>query len=113
MGQAKKVFSEQVEEKELIRDLINFLSEILPKNELSGAQEGIAKKIVAENGVNSLSEKQKQVIDGFIEYYKRQHTCTICKGYNVSNLNEYIEIADNKEGLCPTCQYDLEKLNKE
>ena len=87
-------------------ELIDFLKKLLEKDELNGAIEGIAKQVIAK-GVKSMSEKQTNVINEFVDSYRNQYECERCSNGNVSTLTDYIFIAEN--GLCPMCEYDREK----
>jgi hypothetical protein len=113
MGQFKKTSTEQMEEKASTKELMDFLQELLSRKELQDAHEGIAKKIIAEKGISSLSQKQKDIIFCFIESYKKAHKCknALCEGG--LKLVEYIEIADSENGYCTMCQYEEERLNRE
>jgi hypothetical protein len=48
-----------------------------------------------------MSEKQKNVVDTFVENYKMKNQCDRCVNGNISALTDYIVVADN--GLCPMC----------
>jgi hypothetical protein len=106
MGRAK----EQMLRDEYDEDFTSFLKTLLEQDRLQGALQGIAKQAISK-GVNSLSEKQKEVVDNFIEQYKEKNVCERCSNGNVSSLSDYIEIAD--DGLCSMCQYDREKYMRD
>lgn len=91
-------------------ELIDFLKELDKRDELEGALSGITKQALGK-GVRSLSTIQKAVIDGFVEKYRKNHTCEMCSNGNVSTLMDYIEIED--EGICSMCQYDRDKFMRD
>jgi len=91
-------------------DLINFLKQLLEREELNGAIDGIAKQVVTK-GVKSMTGNQKPAIDSFVENYKEEHVCERFSNENVGSLTDYIFIAEN--GLCPACEYDREKYMRE
>lgn len=106
MGQAKKWMMEN----EYNEDLTVFLKQLLEKDQLSGAIEGITKQLI-DKGVDSLKGAQKPVIDSFVENYTSKIVCERCSNGNVSVLTDYIFIDEN--GLCPMCEYDREKFMEE
>ena len=108
MGRAKEKMIED-EECDYLND---FLKQLLERDELQGALFGIA-KVVITKGESSLSDKQKNVLDSFIENYKKHNSCEKCSNGNISNLTDYIEVADNSWNLCPMCEYDREKYISE
>jgi excinuclease UvrABC ATPase subunit len=110
MGQAKKQMMDRVEEERNNKEIVDFLKNLYDRDELKNPIDGIAKYLF-QNGIHSLSEKQKAVVDNFIEGYKNRHSCKNCQGDNISNLSDYIEIADC--GLCPMCQYEQEQLERD
>jgi hypothetical protein len=106
MGQAKKAMMENEEN----NDLIDFLTTLEERDELSGAVAGITKQIKTK-GVNSMSQNQEKTINGFVEKYKQANDCEMCLGGNIGSLTEYIYI--NDYGLCPSCQHSKEKFMKD
>lgn len=101
---------QQMLDDEAHAELVDFLKELDSRDELQGALSGIAKQAIGK-GVRSLSDKQKAVIDSFVDNYRRNHTCEMCSNGNVSTLMDYIEIED--EGICSMCQYDRDKFMRE
>ncbi|HRE77125.1 MAG TPA: hypothetical protein PLL09_04785 [Flavobacterium sp.] len=109
MGQAKKRMLELESE----NDLEDFLSQILDSNIiLHPAVSGIARQVL-DKGVESMSERQKNVIDNFVNNFKNDHSCNGCVDGNIGSLTDYIYIFDNSDNLCPTCQNSWDKLMKE
>jgi hypothetical protein len=108
MGQVKQHMLDQ----EYNSDLTEFLKELIDREEINDVPLGIAKQVV-DKGVDSMSEKQKIVIEGFVESYKKDIVCERCSNGNVSNLTDYISIKDNTWDLCPMCQYDKEQFMKD
>jgi hypothetical protein len=106
MGQ----FKSRMMQDEQDSDLKEFLSNLLKKEELQVAIEGITKQVI-DKGVDSMSEIQRNTINNFVDGYKKKHPCKRCTNDNVSSLSDYIEIADEK--LCPICQYELAQLEKD
>ncbi|GAB3636738.1 hypothetical protein GCM10027422_23280 [Hymenobacter arcticus] len=106
MGQAKKIAMEQEE----YSGVTEFLEELLRRHELNGALAGVAKQVI-DKGPSSMSERQKEVMDGYIESYKSKYICSRCDNDNVTSLMDYTEIAD--EGMCYACQNDLEKIMRD
>lgn len=106
MGQAEQ----WIMENEYNGDLTEFLKQLLEKDELSGAIEGIAKQLIGK-GVDSLKGAQKPVIDSFVKNYTSKIECERCSNGNVSTLTDYIFIDENS--LCPMCEYDREKFMEE
>ena len=102
MGQAKR----QMEENEANGNLIEFLEELLKQDSLTGALEGIAKQVV-DKGIESMTARQNEVIESFVEKFKKDHECDRCSNGNVTSLLDLIFIEEN--GLCPMCEYDKEK----
>lgn len=92
------------------QDKIDFLTKIIEREELSGAQEGIAKQAIGK-GLSSLSSKQEAILESFINEYRKKNECERCLNGNIGSLSDHIEVAE--EGFCPTCQYDYEKLMAE
>ena len=94
-------------------ELIDFLSELIT---IDGIEDsvllGIAKQVV-DKGVDSMSEKQKYRIDSFVEKYKESNVCDRCVSGNIGSLTDYIFIADDSQGLCPSCRYDYDKVMAE
>ena len=89
MGQVKN----RMFEEEYNSDLIDFLSAVIEREEIDGVALGIAKQVL-DKGVQSMSEKQKKVIDNFVDYYKKGIECEMCMNGNVSNLTDYIFIKE-------------------
>ena len=106
MGQAKQ----QLMDKAADDELVDFFQLLLEREELSGAIEGIAKQIVAK-GTESMVGAQNSVVENYVESYKSKHECEVCSNDNVSELTDYINIAD--EGVCPMCQSDQERHLRE
>lgn len=106
MGQAKQHMMDKAANDELV----DFLQMLLEREELAGALNGIAKQVTTQ-GSESMKDTQRSVVNNYVESYKLKHECEMCSNDNVSNLIDYIEIAD--EGICPTCQYDKEKFMNE
>lgn len=89
-------------------NLVDALKAILENDELEGAAEGIAKKIISDRGLKGLSEKQLGVFNNFIEPKLKMH----CENYDCSNLIDISDIAAAYEMsdeygklLCGECQY--------
>lgn len=106
MGQAKRA----MEENEANGNLVEFLEEMLKRDEFSGALEGIAKQVVAK-GVNSMTSKQSAVVEKFVEGYREKNECDRCSNGNVTSLTDLIFISEN--GLCPMCDNDREKFMRD
>ena len=104
MGQAKnKMIDDQIND-----DLSDFLKQLIDREELTGATlNGIAKQVVSK-GVNSLSVRQRAVLDNFITTYKTKNTCERCENDNINDLIDYIHVAE--DGICPTCENDYERF---
>ena len=92
-------------------DLNDFLNHLIRHESIDGPALGIAKKIVSE-GINSLSQKQEDIIKKIVQGYMK-YTCERCGNGNVSGLTDYIGIKEDYETLCPSCQYDREKFMKD
>ncbi len=92
------------------REITDFFEELLTRDELSGAIEGIAKQIVGK-GEDSITGRQREVIDNYIQIYEKNNHCDRCSNGNVTCLTDLVYIADNK--LCPMCDYDREKFMKD
>lgn len=90
-------------------DQINFLEELIRREELEGVALGIAKQAISK-GMESLSDRQASVIQNSINYYTKDLECERCLNDNVSELMDYIFIKDNAYGFCPMCEYDREKF---
>ena len=103
MGRAKQAMLDN----EHNDDLIEFLKQLVETEEITGVANGIAKQVI-DKGVNSMSEKQKAVIDKLVEGFKNRNVCERCTNGNVSSLTDYLFIAEN--GLCPMCEYDRQKF---
>ncbi len=108
MGQVK----ERMFEEEYNADLIDFLKELIEREEIKDVALGISKQVI-DKGVDSMSEKQKNVIESVVDYYTKNIKCERCLNGNVSTLTDYIFIKDNSHGLCSMCDYDREQLMKE
>jgi hypothetical protein len=106
MGQAKAAMMEDEDN----LGLVEFMEELIKRDELIDPAAGIAKQVIAK-GVNSLSDKQKVVIEKVVDIYKRKNKCEICVDGNISCLSDYIYI--NENGLCPMCEYDREKFMRD
>jgi len=104
------IVKQQMLDDEANEELTSFLTELDEREELQGALSGIAKQAIAK-GVPSLSEKQRDVVDKFVDHYKENRTCEMCSNGNVSGLMDYIEIEDT--GICSMCQYDKDKYMNE
>lgn len=109
MGQAKKKMMEEEERMYNNAELENFFEVLLEKETLSGAIEGIAKQLTTKGG-DSLSEKQKEAIESYLEKYISKIECDRCMNDNVSSLSDFLFVEDNEYGLCPSCEYDREKF---
>ncbi|MDT8448432.1 MAG: hypothetical protein RRB13_16190 [bacterium] len=97
MGQVKHAMEQQQ-----IRDeLSSFVSDLLEGGYLEGAAAGIAKQVV-DRGLESLSEKQRDVFEAqVIAKYGNQY----CKKCN-SKLELYeIYEAMTEDGLCGSCAH--------
>ena len=106
MGRAKEAMME--DENNL--GLIEFLEELITRDELEGTVAGITKQVIAK-GVNSMSDKQKAVIDKFVEKYKLDYECDICLNGNINRLTDYFNVME--KGVCPMCEYDREKFMRD
>jgi len=94
--------TERIINNEGYEDLADFLQQLLEREELEDPTvKGIAKQTI-DRGIDSLSEKQKDVIYKTADKYKTKHKCELCSNDNVSGLMDYINIADF--GICPTCE---------
>jgi hypothetical protein len=93
-------------------DLVEFLQELIVREEISNAALGIAKQIIGK-GYNSLTEPQKNVINKTVDNYTKNINCELCDNDNVSNFMDYIFIQDNKWGYCSMCEYDRERFMEE
>ena len=102
MGFIKQRMLDEVVDQEWER----FLKEMLERDELKGALEGIAKQATTK-GINSLKPAQLDVVDKYISRYKGNLTCDMCVNGNIGSVMDYIVINDN--GVCPTCEYDKER----
>lgn len=103
MGRAKQAMMDNEDN----NDLIDFLKQLVETEEITGAANGIAKQVI-DKGVDSMSKKQKAVIDNLVDNYKNKNVCERCANGNVSALSDYLFIAEN--GLCPMCEYDRKKF---
>lgn len=92
------------------RDITDFFEELLKRDFLTGAIEGIAKQIIGK-GEDSMTSRQQEVVSSFIQTYEKKNQCDRCGNGNVTCLTDIIYIADN--GLCPMCDYDKEKFMKD
>jgi FixJ family two-component response regulator len=92
------------------QDLVDFLKTLLEQELFTDALAGIAKQATSK-GIESLSERQRDVVDKFIENYKNRNVCEKCSNGNVSSLSDYIRMSEI--GLCPMCEYDKERLMEE
>lgn len=106
MGRAKQ----QMMDDQNNGELVEFLTELFEQDTLFGAIEGITKQILGK-GIDSISEKQRAAIDGFVEKYIDDIECETCSNGNVGALTDYNYI--NENGICPTCEYDREKYMKD
>lgn len=106
MGRAKQAMFDN----ENNDDLIEFLKQLIETEEITGVANGIAKQVI-DKGVDSMSEKQKSVIDNLVDGYRKKNECKRCSNGNVDSLTDYLFIAKN--GLCPMCEYDREKFMKD
>ena len=92
------------------RDIADFFEELLRREALSGAIEGIAKQIIGR-GENSITGRQRAVVDNFIQAYEKNNQCDRCSNGNVTSLTDLIFISEN--GLCPMCDNDREKFMRD
>ena len=92
------------------RDITDFFEELLKREALTGAIEGIAKQIVGK-GENSMTSRQREVVDSFIQAYEKKNHCDRCGNGNVTCLTDLIFIADYE--LCPMCDADREKYMRD
>jgi hypothetical protein len=97
MSQVKKQLDQQGI-KQLVKDLIEY-GYLTNKAEI-----GVAKKF-AEDGEDSLSEKQKEVYEKYVKSYVMR-ICARC-GDSISNI-EIINSLENG-GFCEICSNSLEK----
>ena len=108
MGQVKqRMFKEEHN-----ADLTDFLKELIEREEIKDAALRIAKQVL-DKGVDSMSEKQKSVIENFVDYYTKNVECERCSNGNVTTFTDYIFIKDNSHGLCSMCEYDREQFMKD
>lgn len=108
MGQVKQ----RMFEEENNADLTDFLKELIEREEIKDVALGIAKQVL-DKGVDSMSEKQKNVIENFVDFYTKNVECERCSNGNVTALTDYIFINDNSHGLCSMCEYDREQFMKD
>jgi len=108
MGRAKEIMMEN----DANEEVVDFLKELLRRDAFEGALKGIAKKVISQ-GIKSMSEKQKSVVDEFIANYKKNHSCERCSNGNISSLSDLIAIEDNSFGLCAMCEYDRVRQEEE
>lgn len=107
MGRAKEKMMEDELLKHQNEELKDFFSKLLERKEIEDPLAGIAKQLIGQ-GYESLSPKQQQIVNKFIDGYKRSHSCDRCVNGNVSSLADYLHLADNP--LCPTCEYDEQRF---
>lgn len=88
-------------------ELVEFLKMLLERQELTGVIQGIAKQVTTR-GVDSMTDTQRGIVNNYVQSYKSKNECNVCSNDNVSDLTDYIEIAD--EGVCATCQRNQEKF---
>lgn len=89
-------------------DFNGFVEELINSSRLEGKEAGIA-KLMLDKGYDSLSEKQKYVLDGAIEN-NTVDECQRC-GEDVPWC-EMLEALDNG-GFCGYCQHMMENMNEE
>jgi hypothetical protein len=106
MGQVKR----SMEENEANGNLEEFLEEMLKQDAFNGALEGIAKQAV-DRGINSLTSRQREVVDKFVHNFEEQNKCPRCSNGNVTSLTDLIYISENE--LCPMCDNDREKFMRD
>ena len=102
MGQVKK---QMMNDEIIINNGLEIFLQILSEREgfENDILSGIAKQVIAK-GIKTLSEKQRKVVDSFVEKYRRENQCERCSEGNITTLTDYIHIADM--GLCPVCESD-------
>ena len=106
MGRVKQ----QMFDDEQNQQMEDFLRQLQERDELSVAVNGIYRQIRGR-GFDSLSHLQKETLEKFLESYSGKNVCERCDNGNISNLTDYIEVADN--GICPMCEYDRDKLMRD
>jgi hypothetical protein len=102
----------QVKQRDHNSDLIDFLKELINREEINDVALEIAKQVI-DNGVDSMSEKQKDVIINFIDYYIKDVTCERCSNGNISTLTDFIFIKDSSNGFCSMGENDREQFMKD
>lgn len=111
MGQTKKYLMEQEENERNENELKAFFENMLDADELNNIESGIA-KLLLDKGFNHLSRKQYEVLDNFIEKFKRNNRCRESIHFDDNlTLDDYIYIRD--EGRCSTCNHRIEALERE
>ncbi len=83
------------------QEVMDFLVEIVDREEISGNPLGIAKQAL-DRGIASLSTKQLNVIQRFIESYQNRNECDVCLNDNVNSFIDSIYVADF--GTCAVCE---------
>jgi hypothetical protein len=91
MGQMKRMME--------YSEMTDFLQELLDEGVLSGAAEGITKKVVADGHMEALSEKQNEVFEEYV-LNKYAKPCTSC---GTEMPWSELSAARDNGGLCSWC----------
>ena len=83
---------------------------MLNRDVFEGALKGIAKQAIGR-GIDSLTSKQREIVQRFVDNYEEQNKCPRCSNGNVTSLNDLIYISENE--LCPMCDNDREKFMRD
>ena len=106
MSQAKENWMKSLKES----DLVDFLEMASNTGEASDVLHGITKQVL-NKGLNSLSDKQRIIVDNFVSEYTSNNICDSCRNDNVSSLTDYLFIA--QDGRCPHCEAAYNKFMRE
>ncbi len=106
MGRAKEIMMEN----QYNDEILGLLKQLVEREEITGAGAGISMRAL-DKGLNSLSVKQRDVIEKIVSDYKAKHVCKRCDNGNLSSLTDLIDVAD--DGMCPMCKADEEKYFRE
>lgn len=99
-----------IEDNHYNKELIEFLKEMTIREGFKSDLARISQKMIT-NGVDSITEIQRNKVNVFIEKYKKRNQCQEGVHGDLPELIDYINVEDF--GYCRQCQFEIGKQRSE
>lgn len=107
MGIAKKKMMEDEERERVNVEYKSFFEELLQIYQIDNPLYGIAQQLIKQ-GYNTLTNKQKAIVEKYITNFKQNHICEKCGHSEITSLSDYLYLINHK--YCPSCENEIQKI---